>query len=395
MMNYILISLLIIVNPVILVGQDTLSTSYIKIEKAYIEQRFQDCINFSTEEIMQSPEQADVYLLRAACFYELDRTNKALKDIEQCLNINSNHKNCLTLSAYLKLSRINRYNKKLHQEIEYLLSIDSLNSDAHFLMASSFAVAEKYDKSIYHCLESIRLNSFSFGISEDDAYSLLPHAYYELEDYENAIEYATYLLDKNNSSTVLHKDLLLERRAESYTQIKEYELSIRDWEKYMKLNNVTNEELDVAVYRKAFNYFKLQEYEKALTYLDTLIKSEISNRKKEIYTHHLRGRIRTKMGDYDGALADFKKSRRIFYNPPLFFYFYSEFFYEKGDYKKAIKHINKALRRHKGWSHAYYLRGKIKYKQKEFNLGCKDIKKAYDLGVEIESKYKEECNCCR
>ena len=127
---------------------------------------------------------------------------------------------------------------------------------------------------------------------------------------------------------------------------------------------------------RAMASFNIKQYKDALADIDLSLKMKPNFPN----AYYLRGNIKDKMGDHDGAIRDFTKE--VVFNPDCFKCYYNlgNVYTEKKDYTLAIEMFAKCIAIEPGFSEAYNNSGIAKYKMKDRAGACADWKKAFELG---------------
>ncbi len=127
---------------------------------------------------------------------------------------------------------------------------------------------------------------------------------------------------------------------------------------------------------RAMAYFSMKQYPQALTDIDKAL-----NMKRDFPgAYYLRGNIKNKSGDPEGAHKDFTKE--IIFNPGCFKCYYNigNIYMEKKDYTLALEMFAKCSAIEPTFSEAYNNSGIVHYKMKNKIKACEDWKKAFELG---------------
>jgi tetratricopeptide (TPR) repeat protein len=160
-------------------------------------------------------------------------------------------------------------------------------------------------------------------------------------EYASAIRNFSKYLEKDSKNT----DVLM-WRAMAKGQLKDYYGSISDYAKVIELNSnypMQYNKIGMAYNNKAYAYVKLQEYEKALPFIDKALELD----KSDWHFWDTRGEIYLNLGQYDNAISDLDKAIEI------------------------EQHYN-----------SYYLRGLAQIKKGDKEDGCRDLSKSGELGNE-------------
>ncbi len=98
-------------------------------------------------------------------------------------------------------------------------------------------------------------------------------------------------------------------------------------------------------------------------------------------------------GDYDGAKSDFDRAIKIYPNDAQVFFWRAYTKYRlKYKASSEIADYNRAILLNPDYAEAYFNRGQAKIKNRQPKSGCKDLKKALELGYqEAETHLKIHC----
>lgn len=127
---------------------------------------------------------------------------------------------------------------------------------------------------------------------------------------------------------------------------------------------------------RAMCYFSMKQYPQALVDIDKAL-----DLKKDFPgAYYLRGNIKNKSGDPEGAHKDFTKE--LIFNPGCFKCYYNigNIYLEKKDYTLAVEMFAKCSSIEPTFSEAYNNSGIAHYKMKDKVNACADWKKAFELG---------------
>ena len=102
-------------------------------------------------------------------------------------------------------------------------------------------------------------------------------------------------------------------------------------------NNIENVKKYV---RQAYNCFSQGNVQSAIAYFDTAVSHAPSC--PDIYIERARFREK-KLGDYQGALADYSQAIEINPHNPFFYYWRSEIYRQLGNHAQAIEDYNAGI----------------------------------------------------
>ena len=160
-----------------------------------------------------------------------------------------------------------------------------------------------------------------------------------------------------------------------------------------------NEEVDLLFlqYLKAYYYNYCEKYTEANTMFTDLIQNEKITNYTKSYFYNMRGNIKYNKGDYNGAIFDFSNCIKLdnIENSYVVSSYYDRAWskFKIKDYKGCINDINIYIKIYNDIGDAYRLRGLAKIKLNDKNNGCKDLRKASELGDEFSfDLLRENCN---
>lgn len=187
--------------------------------------------------------------------------------------------------------------------------------------------------------------------------SSLNEAQIALQNFQNG----EYALAVRNFSKYLERDSkntdVLMWRAMAKGQLKDYYGSISDYDKVIELNSnypMQYNKIAMAYNNKAYTYVQLQEYNKALPFVEKAIELD----KSDWHFWDTRGEIYLNLDRLDDAISDLDKAIKI------------------------ENHYN-----------SYYLRGLAHIKKGNKEKGCKDLSKSGELGnLDAYTAISEKCN---
>jgi len=130
--------------------------------------------------------------------------------------------------------------------------------------------------------------------------------------------------------------------------------------------------------------------QKAIEYLDKAIKLQPNNAK----TYHERGIVYYALYQEQRAIEDYNEAIRLRPDYVLAYYNRGNAYANLRQYQRAIEDYNQVIRLKPNDADAYNNRGLVYFNQRNKELGCKDVKKACELGnctALKEAKAKRLC----
>ncbi len=96
-----------------------------------------------------------------------------------------------------------------------------------------------------------------------------------------------------------------------------------------------------------------------------------------------RGFAKFQIGDYEGAKTDFDRSIRQYSNDPEVYFWRAYTKYRlRYSASSEIADYNRAILLNPNYAEAYFNRGQAHIKNRQLRAGCRDLRKAYELGYE-------------
>jgi len=137
-------------------------------------------------------------------------------------------------------------------------------------------------------------------------------------------------------------------------------------------------------YDKALYFIDKEEYEKALPYLEIVIKTDISLLKARAYIQI--GCCYDKLGFYKDAIEAFKQAIRIDPDDAIAHYNLGVAYSQLGFYKDAVEAFKQAIRIDPDYAKAHYNLGCAYFLIGDRNLALNEYKILKDLDVNIANK---------
>lgn len=292
----------------------------------------------------------DFELRRTATLYKLRRYEEAIRSCTSILK----RKGITTeqiIEAYEWLGFCYmRMDNLAESKVYYhkIISLDSLSSSALYLYAAIHSTEDNEDKAIA-CYTKILVN------------------------------------DSNEVTALLNRGI-------KYNSIKRYELAMKDLKKYMAKTNDRNK----AIYELAASYVGLKNYNKAINYYFSCLKSKpgssvINNQIS--WTFFLSGNFTEGLKYANASILLDTKNENAFDTRGCIYY-------KLGKFDLAIDDFNKALELDSLYTNSYYYRSHCYFKTKKFTQACDDLRKMqqdkkYDIHEKdrsIETLIEANCN---
>lgn len=289
-------------------------------------------------------------------------------------------------------------------EIQRQLAANPNNSEAHFGLGLCYINSKEYstalvslnkainlnpnlkDAYFYRFLANIETSNFQFAMADINQHlkffsqDTLAHSQkmklaIQMREYNDAIQEGYWLVDHKFGGD----DLILQ-------QIQLLEMQKGPKEQITFLNRVILDNRDNHgwYYHRAQAYFNLGEYEKSLIDLDRFLIAEpkFINALKLRFDNHYFLRNLPKCEIYIQELMDLEPENGLFYSD------YGHILLQKGEWNKAIKNFDQAIKYksdHLGY--VYLGRGIARFNLNQKKLACADWEKSLLLGETISKKY--------
>jgi tetratricopeptide (TPR) repeat protein len=316
--------------------------------------------------------------------------------------------------AYYERAKINEYYKKDSLAIVDYTVVANNHEEIKMQTTAHTNILDLLFKNDGSCSTTAKIHISALRKLDPDGYKTsLYNGICKLHagDYEEAISELTkaYNIEKEDK-----KILVFRARAEIET--KNYSSAIEDLTKVITDQPKNGD----AYFWRAYSYYELattpeekhgkKYFQLALKDLDLSIKYRV--RVEEAYFD--RAEVRFELGDYQGAISDFKKvisknpsNMDARYQKAICYYHYGDnyyaikelkyiikkdssyidayydlavIYYEKDDLEKSLEYADKTIKLDQEHSDAYLIRGEVKVVLKKKEEACEDFKKAKSLG---------------
>ncbi len=140
-----------------------------------------------------------------------------------------------------------------------------------------------------------------------------------------------------------------------------------------------DKKLELVPAYKGFTFRKLGQYDSAFQNFNRYIISHAAD--TSAYSLILRGKMRQKAGDIDGAIEDFGLAVNL--DPLKESYHYHKFlaYFERGNFSNAMKEIDQAISLNSSFYGYYLFKGNIYYAQRQYSLAKAQYSIALDLNI--------------
>lgn len=238
----------------------------------------------------------------------------------------------------------------------------------------------------YRYIANKKTRNFQFALADISKYldyypedTVSRWARYELaiymREYDDAIEDGKWLIKNRQGG-----DSLIQR------QIHIFEETGRNREKIELLTSqikANNEQISW-YYQRAFAYYEIGEYEKSLKDLEAFLVSQPKNQEalKLRFDNHFYLRNLPLCERYVKELIELDRLNGTYYSD------YGHILLQKGDWKRAIKNFNDAIKfKSNSLGYVYLGRGIARYNSGDKKLACMDWERSLLLGESVARKY--------
>jgi len=351
------------------------------IEDKIVNDIFNSAFNRYNEEISSDPGNAESYIKRGLSFFRFRRYTEAERDLSKAISIGTNKPYIYQFRAeiYHKNNEFDNAVKDLTKAIELDRDNDKLyqNRGNNYLLLGKLALANK------DLTKAIRLNP-----ENGDLFFLRGEVKDSRGEYEAAIKDFSKAIELNESDIECFY-----QRGLTYLNMEDYDKAIKDFSKVIEVDP----EYFYALIFRGRAHSKLGENNLAIADFS----SAIAIKPMVIEPRYLRGIIHFENGNKDDALEDFNAVLRS--NPnhidehinsvlslnPIHIYAHINagvIYFEKGEFKKAIKGLNQAIELDSRNYEAFLNRGICYMKLEQNNKAERDLFKAksiYDLDPRV------------
>jgi tetratricopeptide (TPR) repeat protein len=192
-------------------------------------------------------------------------------------------------------------------------------------------------------------------------YTLLGNYRQAIEDYDKAIEIKPGYADAYTN------------RGAAYNGLGNYRQAIEDYDKAIEIKPGYAD----AYYNRGLAYNGLGNYRQAIEDYDKAI--EIKPGYADAYTN--RGAAYNGLGNYRQAIENYGKAIEIKPDFAMAYYNRGNSYTHLGNYKQAIEDFGRAIEIKPGYADAYFNRGLVYLNQGDNISGCRDARKACELGI--------------
>jgi len=221
-------------------------------------------------------------------------------------------------------------------------------------------------------------------LTEDPNNAYAYKAMADLKVLENKLNEAIINYGKALEIDSLYFEAFLYRGI-AYYKAKEYDLALADINNYLaQIDNVSA----IAYYNKGLIYHEIKKYKEAQTnYLKAIhLKDDY------IDAYYNLGILKSEINEFSEAIKYYNKALEIMPNHSLSMINRAFAFYKLKHFDNALAGFKKSLELDSTYKVAYKYIGLIYIENKNYDLGCENILKAVENGIEGSEKiYKEEC----
>ena len=343
--------------------------------------QYEEAIEEYTDAIEIDPRQAGVYNRRGRAYYEWGRYDNAVADYDKAIAIDPDN-----VSAYIDRGNAHLANHRSFEggeenydralaDYEEAISLSPENAVAYYNRGLAFQGKDDYARAIADYDRAIELAP-DYAPAHDNR----RHAYEQVEQYESALEdYDKAIAVQPDSAYLIYGRGLV----------------------YMKLGNDAEARRD---FLKALDLGEYKALYKAL--VESALTNEPISAKYRTYSkedheqgvfHYTRALARLKQADYDNAVADMDKARRLI--DPQLIHLYSDTmrevyfqsgiaYYDTGLYDQAIILFDKAVAvvpAPSEYPATYYHRGMSHFRKSSYRRAIAD----FDMIIHLEQDYPD------
>jgi len=182
-----IIGFLLLFHSVLLCGESLKETAH----ALFLNQRYQEAIQYYTEALKQNPKLAEGYLYRGISYHELGLFKEALSDYQKTLELEKNNLEALLYRGIL-YQATGEYQKS-EADLSRVIETKPTHAEAYFYLGKTHFFLEKFDLAVKSYSKAIFLNPRA------EIYFYRGIAYTSSKDYEKALkDYFTVLeIDEN------------------------------------------------------------------------------------------------------------------------------------------------------------------------------------------------------
>ncbi|MEN7546997.1 tetratricopeptide repeat protein [Rapidithrix thailandica] len=293
-----------------------------------------------TQCLERNPLEADALNRRGLAKYQLKDLENALVDFSKVIALDSNHIDGITNRAYTHFE-MKEYEKANH-DFSRLIVLDSNNTQFYVDKAVTLAELAQYEEALTYYNQAIEL-----GNEDSDLYNYRGVTYYALGNFALAQQDFAYAFSKDSSDYIKAQNL-----GDALFELKKYEAAK---EAYTQAMNVTNPQSGKLHYTIGLCHYYQEDYAMGIRYFSQAIEQ---NPREASYFDY-RARSYMNLSQYTEAIEDYSSSINFHPND-------AQIYLERGTAKIALHNKHD---------------------------GCRDFKKAQEMGNEEADKMIEEyCN---
>jgi tetratricopeptide (TPR) repeat protein len=325
--------------------------------------KYSKAIKSLTKAIELTPDNIELYLMRGAIFVDLD-TEKALKDFDKCLEIDSSYIDAI-IEKYYVYAELDSNNKAIRL-LNRIIDIDGDYELAYYERSRIKLNLQDYEGALEDSNISLKLNPERLG-----AYLNRGFAKSGLDDNEGSIEDYKRIIDIDSSYENAYFNMAI-----SQEELGEYKDAIKSYDTYIEI--VPND--DEAYNRRGWMKVELGEYDAAIEDFN----KAINLNPDEALHFNSRCCARIKIDDLEDAKKDCYKALDIDYYFHYPHFNLGDIHFLNKNYEDAINEFTIAIEIDNEYGEAYFGRAKASDALKDYDGACVDMKKAYELGIRDE-----------
>jgi tetratricopeptide (TPR) repeat protein len=267
------------------------------------------------DEMVQVPEDPNIYLLRASRYMKEGSYDQAIGQFNEALALDANHAEAYVLRGMAYIDKAD-YDRAI-ADCTKALEIEPELDKAYYGRGKAYVEKQQYDQAILDFTKAIELNP-----KRAEGY-LARGTLYWLKTIDRAIAYRTKALEIQPELDKV-----------------DYDHAIADFTKALEIGPENAEAYD----QRGFVYFQRQQYDQAILDLTKVI--ELDPERAKAYS--FRGTAYAMKGNYERARVDFNKTNELDPRIARTYYYWRGLTYLKtGDDDRAISDFNKVLGRNR------------------------------------------------
>lgn len=316
------------------------------------EQELQLALTQLTSQIEKDPDNPELYTKRAAVYYNLGKTNEAIKDYTQALEMEDAHKtHYLRAIVYASVGN----NKDAYTDLTAALEAEPDNRDYLSLMADTCNALQKYEESLT-CLQKL----LSTGDGNCVLYALAADACVYLNDFEKAVPHYEKAIELHNAEAEksgIVKANLYSAYGNSLKSINRFADAAVAYDNSLQLAD--SKEL---YFQRGFCLLQTEKYSEAIQDFTHCIEIDY----EASSAHFQRGLCYYATNKYTEAIGDFQVYEAASPDKTDSFLYMGLCYQNLKEYDSAIGYYNKCIKAGISKGSCYFNLGNCYYNQKNY-----------------------------